>query len=168
MILSRSVKRKLLCVKLIVFDFDGVMTNNKVLLSETGEEYAFISRSDGVGIYLLREAGYKVLFLSSETKPIVAMRANKLHVPVIHGTKEKRNALIEYTAVNGVSLEEILYVGNEWNDVECLKIAGVAVIPNDAHSCVKKLADIKLRSRGGDGVARELADLLNSVTKRGG
>ena len=96
MFITNKLKRKLKKIKLIVFDFDGVMTDNRALLSETGEEFVFISRADGIGVHMLEDMGYKVIFLSSETKPLVARRAEKLRIPVIHGVNKKVMALADY------------------------------------------------------------------------
>lgn len=163
MFITNKLKRKLKKIKLIVFDFDGVMTDNRALLSETGEEFVFISRADGIGVHMLEDMGYKVIFLSSETKPLVARRAEKLRIPVIHGVNKKVMALADYMKECGIANEEVLYVGNEINDFDCLAGAGVAVVPYDAHPCVKKIATVKLRTRGGYGVSRELANIFSRI-----
>lgn len=163
MFLTKGLRSKLSKIRIVVFDFDGVMTDNRALLSETGEEYVFVSRADGVGIHMLEALGCQVIFLSSETKPLVARRAEKLNIPVIHGVKEKVVVLTDYIQKSGISPSELMYVGNEINDLECLKLAGVAVVPRDAHSCVQKVATVRLKTRGGYGVSRELAEILSRV-----
>lgn len=163
MIITGKLKRKLTNIKLIVFDFDGVMTDNRALLSETGEEFVFVSRADGVGIHMLEDMGFEVIFLSSETKPLVARRAEKLRIPVIHGVNKKVVALADYMKESRMTYEEILYVGNEINDFDCLAAVGVAVVPRDANPCVKKVAALKLKTRGGYGVSRELADIFSRI-----
>ena len=84
-------------------------------------------------------------------------------IPVIHGVREKVVVLTDYIQKSGISPSELMYVGNEINDLECLKFAGVAVVPRDAHSCVQKVATVRLKTRGGYGVSRELAEILSRV-----
>lgn len=163
LIITGKLKRKLEKIKLVVFDFDGVMTDNRALLAETGGEMVFISRADGIGIHMLEDMGYKVIFLSSETKPLVVRRAEKLRIPVIYGINKKAIALADYMKECGVNHEEVLYVGNEINDFDCLAAVGVAVVPYDANPCVKKIATFKLKTRGGYGVSRELADIFSRI-----
>lgn len=165
MIITGKLKSKLTKIKLIVFDFDGVMTDNRALLSETGEEFVFVSRADGIGIHMLENMGFKVIFLSSETKPLVARRADKLQIPVINGVNKKIVALADYMKENSVTYEEVLYVGNDINDFDCLSAVGVSVVTHDATSCVKKIATFQLKTRGGYGVSRELADIFSRIRR---
>lgn len=146
--------------QLVVFDFDGVMTDNRVILSETGEESVVVNRADGLGIRLLKHAGFRLLILSMETNPVVARRAQKLEIPVILGEESKANALRQYCMQNGIALNQVIYVGNDINDKEAMKLVGLKVVPADAHVSVKEIADWILDAQGGAGVVRELADRL--------
>jgi YrbI family 3-deoxy-D-manno-octulosonate 8-phosphate phosphatase len=147
-------------IELIVFDFDGVMTDNRVLVDERGKEYVFASRADGQGVVLLRQKNIKMLILSAEKNPVVAQRAKKLSLPVLQSIASKEIALSEYCSENEIPLGKTLYVGNDINDIEAMKLCGASAVPADAHQSAMEIADIVLTTKGGYGVVRELADLI--------
>ncbi len=145
--------------KLIVFDFDGVLTNNKVILNQNGIESVVCDRSDGLGFEMLRHAGIPALILSKEKNRVVSARGKKLKVPVIQGIDDKPKALRAYCIKEKISLKEVLYVGNDLNDVAAMKIVGASACPFDSHPQVKKISTIKLKRKGGEGAARELIEI---------
>lgn len=147
-------------VKLIVFDFDGVMTDNRALVDENGVESVFVSRADGQGVAILKEKGVAMVILSSEANKVVSKRAQKLGLPVIQGVEKKDVVLSDYCVSNGISFDKVMYVGNDVNDVEAMKLCEHVVVPSDAHQSAKACAGIVLETRGGYGVVRELADLI--------
>jgi len=145
-------------VRLVVFDFDGVFTDNRVWVNEHGEEALAFSRSDGLGLRRLDEVGVRYLILSMESNPIVGARAQKLRAKCVQGIADKLAVLREHTAVAGVSLEETAYLGNDVNDAECLRAVGVPVVPADAWPEVVPLARWVLSRAGGSGCVREFCD----------
>lgn len=147
-------------IQLIVFDFDGVMTDNRVLVSESGQEFVVVSRADGWGVTLLREQGFPMLILSTELNSVVAARAAKLKLPVLHGVDDKEVTLRRYCRQHGYDLDNVLYVGNDSNDIAAMRIVGLSVVPADAHQSAKAVADIVLNTNGGYGVVRELAEMI--------
>lgn len=148
-------------IKMVVFDFDGVLTDNRVLIDENGKESVFVSRADGMGINMLKSKGIKCLILSTEKNPIVSTRAKKLEIDVIQGVNDKKDALRNYSQNCGIDLQDILYVGNDINDLEVMKIVGLTAVPSDAYEVVKETANILLKTKGGYGVARELAEYFS-------
>lgn len=144
----------------IVMDFDGVHTNDKVTVSEDGKESVVCTRADGIGIGLLKNAGYRLLILTREDNPVVRKRAAKLDVEVIYGQRDKLSALKEWAASNALESKNIAYVGNDVNDLDCLKWAEFSFVPSDAHPELLMAAKVILAARGGDGVIRELADVI--------
>jgi len=144
----------------IVFDFDGVLTDNRVAVDQDGRESVTCDRSDGMGIAHLRDAGIPLLVLSKERNPVVAARCRKLQVDLVQGCDDKLPALRTWLADRRVGLEQTIYVGNDVNDAECLRAAACAVVPADAHADVTPLARIVLSRDGGRGAVRELADLI--------
>ena len=120
-------------ISAIAFDFDGVFTDDRVLVSQTGEESVFCSRSDGMGIGLLRDAGIKMIIISKEQNPVVAARARKLALEVIHGCDDKLPVLREWMSRIGATVETTAFMGNDINDLECMHFVGVAIAPSDAH-----------------------------------
>jgi|SRR3989339_763614 len=145
---------------LIVFDFDGVMTDGRVLVMADGSEGVMCNRSDGLGIDFLRDANIPMLILSTETNPVVAARARKLQLPVIHGVKDKAALLAQHLSDHGISPANVAFVGNDNNDLGCLKLAGLSVVVADAYPDVIEVADIILKNKGGHGAVREFCDLI--------
>lgn len=147
-------------IGLIVFDFDGVMTDNRVILNQYGEEAVVVNRADGLGVALLRQRNIPMLILSGEENPVVTARAGKLEIPVLQGVREKAPALKRYLEERGIDPGRVVYVGNDVNDLEAMLLVGFKVAPADAHRKVREIADLVLEAGGGEGVVRELADLL--------
>ena len=147
-------------VKALVTDFDGVHTDDKVTLTENGQESVRCSRRDGLGIEMLRNLSIPTLILSKETNSVVAARAAKLKSECIHQTDDKVAALEKWLPSNQLTWEEIFYIGNDLNDLECMKLAGCSACPIDAVEEVKREADLIVHCRGGNGVVREICDLL--------
>lgn len=145
-------------IKLAVFDFDGVFTDNRVWVNERGEEMLAFTRSDGLGLRRLDDVGVRYLILSMEQNPIVGARAQKLRADCMQGVEDKLSVLRERTQQLGVTLEETAYVGNDINDADCLRAAGVPVVPADAWPEVKPLARWVLSRPGGAGCVREFCD----------
>ena len=152
---------------LIVFDFDGVFTDNKVIVSEQGMESVICCRSDGMGLSKLRGIGMDMMILSTEKVPIAQVRAKKLKIDCIHDCEDKLRQLNEIILAKGISLENVAFVGNDINDLECLKVVGFPVCVNDAYPEVKEVCSIVLTKNGGEGAVREFCDLIFDDKKNG-
>jgi YrbI family 3-deoxy-D-manno-octulosonate 8-phosphate phosphatase len=150
-------------IKLIVYDFDGVMTNNRVILNETGVESVAANRSDGLAVGMIAELGIKQMILSTETNPVVKARAAKLKIEVIAACKDKKKALKDYCSQNGYDLKHVIFIGNDVNDTGALETAGLPICPADAHQDAAALAKVVMRADGGAGVVRELYDYLKPL-----
>ncbi|MDA8382273.1 MAG: acylneuraminate cytidylyltransferase [Betaproteobacteria bacterium] len=148
---------------LIVYDFDGVMTDNRVLVLQDGSEGVQANRADGWGIGQLRAAGLRQIILSTETNPVVAARARKLGLEVLQGSGDKARDLQAFCGANGIRMERVLYVGNDVNDLEAMQWVGFPAAPADAHPAVLALARHVTRARGGEGVVKELSEALLGV-----
>jgi YrbI family 3-deoxy-D-manno-octulosonate 8-phosphate phosphatase len=151
-------------IKLIVYDFDGVMTDNRVIVHEDGMESVIVNRADGLGVNLIKEIGIPQMILSTETNSVVGARARKLGIPVIQGVDDKEKVLIAYCKENNINPNDILYVGNDINDKEVMAIVGYPITPVDAHHNIKSLAKLVLDTKGGHGVVRELADKIEGIS----
>jgi 3-deoxy-D-manno-octulosonate 8-phosphate phosphatase KdsC-like HAD superfamily phosphatase len=125
-------------VRLAVFDFDGVFTDNRVWVNERGEESVRCSRSDGLGLRRLDEVDVSYLIVSTEANAVVRTRAARA----------------------GATLEEVAYVGNDVNDAACLGAVGLPVVPADAWPEVVPLARWVLTRAGGEGCVREFCDAV--------
>ena len=147
-------------IKLIVYDFDGVMTDNKVYLDQHGIEMVQVNRADGLGVAELKKLKIKQIIISTEKNPIVSTRAIKLGIPCLQGVDNKMDLLANYCKKNNIDLQNVAYVGNDINDKEAMEIAGTTFCPIDAHESIKVISNYVMKTKGGDGVVRELMDLL--------
>ncbi|MFE2509204.1 acylneuraminate cytidylyltransferase [Streptomyces naganishii] len=143
----------------VVLDFDGTQTDDRVLIDADGREFVSVHRGDGLGIAALRDSGLglKMLILSTEQNPVVAARARKLRLPVLHGVDRKDLALKQWCEEQGIAPERVLYVGNDVNDLPCLALVGWPVAVASAHDVVRGAARAVTTLPGGDGAIREIA-----------
>ena len=146
--------------KLVVFDFDGVMTDDCVIVDQNGIESVRCSRADGAGIRMMNEKKIPMVVLSSERNPVVIQRCKKLGLECIHGVLKKGDTLVNYLKENQIDPDDVVYMGNDLNDLPCFPIVGCAVVPADAHARVRNEADLVLAHEGGNGAVRELCDIL--------
>ncbi len=144
----------------LVFDFDGVLTDNRVITLQDGTEAVIADRSDGLGIERLRDAGVRMLVLSKERNPVVAARCAKLRLDCLQGVDEKGPALVRWIDDQGMDARHVVFVGNDVNDLDCLRLAGCGVVVGDAHPDAVSIADVVLTRSGGRGAVRELSDLV--------
>ncbi|WP_101788997.1 N-acetylneuraminate synthase family protein [Nonomuraea indica] len=145
-------------VDAVITDFDGVHTDDRAYVDSEGREMVLVSRSDGMGVALLRKAGVKVLVMSTERNPVVAARARKLGVPVLQGLADKRTVLRDWLRIEGLDPARVAYVGNDVNDLGPMAEVGWPVAVPDAHPRVRAAARAVLTRPGGDGAVRELCD----------
>ena len=139
------------------------MTNNKVFIDQNGNEMVEVNRSDGLGIAEIKKLGIKQMILSTETNPVVSSRAEKLGIKCMQGIENKKEALTEYCMKHNIQLMDVAFVGNDINDKEVMEIAGVTFCPSDAHKSIITISDHILNTKGGDGVIRELLDLITKI-----
>ncbi|WP_330338182.1 N-acylneuraminate cytidylyltransferase [Streptomyces sp. NBC_00557] len=144
----------------VVLDFDGTQTDDRVLIDSEGREFVSVHRGDGLGIAALRRSGLKMLVLSTEQNPVVAARARKLQLPVLHGIDRKDLALKQWCEEQGIAPERVLYVGNDVNDLPCFALVGWPVAVASAHDVVRGAARAVTTVPGGDGAIREIASWI--------
>ena len=166
--MDHSSEKKNICPKdvdLIVYDFDGVMTDNRALIMQDGTEAVMVNRSDGLAVSKIRSMQIPQLILSTETNPVVNARAAKLKLQVISSCDNKKDALLSFCWGNGYDLKKVIYVGTDINDAEAMRSIGFPVAPADAHPDILKIAKYVTKAKGGYGVVRELLDILNGLRK---
>ena len=149
-------------VDAVVTDFDGVHTDDTVHVDQNGVESVTVSRSDGMGVGMLRAAGIPFLILSTEANPVVAARARKLGVDVRQAAVDKAAVLREWAREQGIPLSRIAYLGNDVNDLGCLELVGWPIAVPDAHPLVLSTARVVLDRSGGAGAVRDLAERVLS------
>ena len=149
-------------IKMIITDFDGVISDGRVWTDENGKETVAASRSDSMRVRQLHERGIEVMILSSEVNNVVKARAEKMGIEAIHGLSlnGKGEALKIFLAEKNLDPAQIIYLGNDFNDLPCFEIAGWAVAVADAYPEVIRTADFVLSKSGGYGALRELCDLV--------
>ncbi|UCM89986.1 N-acylneuraminate cytidylyltransferase [Streptomyces marincola] len=144
----------------VVLDFDGTQTDDRVLVDSEGRELVAVHRGDGLGIAALRRAGLPLLILSTEENPVVAARARKLRIPVLHGIDRKDLALKQWCEEQGIAPERVLYAGNDVNDLPCFDLVGWPVAVASAHDVVRGAARAVTSAPGGAGAIREIASWI--------
>ena len=146
---------------MLVLDFDGVFTDNKVYLTEDGIESVRCDRGDGMGISLLKKnTDVNIVVISTEKNKVVLTRCKKLGIPCFHGIDHKLGQLNWVLKEYNSSLDKVLFLGNDINDLECIKAARIGAAVADSHYSVIPHADLMLKSNGGNGAVREICDLL--------
>jgi YrbI family 3-deoxy-D-manno-octulosonate 8-phosphate phosphatase len=161
--LPGGLSTRLATVQALVTDFDGVHTPNTAMLAENGHELVQVNRSDGLGVDLLRSAGVPMLILSKERNRVVTARAGKLRVECLQAIDDKLKTLHRWADQRSIPMKQIAYIGNDTNDIECLRGVGFGAVPADSHPAAMAAANWVLGRRGGDGAVRELADLIIQV-----
>ncbi len=153
-------------VKFVVFDFDGVFTNNSVYVSENGEETVQCNRSDGIGLARLKEVNVKFHIISTESNKVVSKRAKKINSPVTQNVKDKASVLKQICKKEGFSLHQTMFVGNDINDLPALKIVGYPVGVNDSYPELDSCLTFRTKKNGGMGAVREICDLIYFSKKK--
>ena len=152
-------------IKLVIFDFDGVFTDNTVIVNEKGEEAVVCNRSDGIGIMRLKKADIDSMVLSMEKNKVVLKRCEKLGINCVNGCMDKISQLRNEIKKRGITLGEVAYVGNDINDIECLKAVGMPIVVADAQKDVLPLGKYKTKLCGGKGAVREICDMIYLAKK---
>jgi N-acylneuraminate cytidylyltransferase len=149
-------------IEAIAFDFDGVFTDNRVLVLEDGTEGVLCDRSDGLGLAMLRKWNLPIKVFSTEKNPVVMRRCSKLQISCVYDVKDKLNELKKWLSEVDAAPENVIFIGNDVNDLPCMAYVGCPVAVSDAYQDVKNVSRFVLRSPGGHGALREFIDLLRA------
>jgi len=152
--------------KAIFFDFDGVFTDNRVVVSESGHESVICNRADGLGIRCLKTLPTKLFVVTTESNPVVERRCCKLELKVIVAGYDKVTVVRNLMLVHQWAPEDVWFVGNDLNDIDVMKYVGTSLAPSDADHSVKAFVSHVLNCRGGEGVAKEIARVFFPETLR--
>lgn len=153
-------KELLASVRLIVFDFDGVFTDNTVYVTQDGVESVRCWRSDGLGLSRLQSVGVQAFIISTEANPVVTARAKKLKMPCKQGIEDKAATILETCRELGIASEQTMFVGNDINDIPAFRSIGVPVAVADAYPEVYPHVIYRTKKPGGFGAVREMCDLI--------
>ncbi len=156
-----EIKEKLSKIKALVIDIDGTMTDGSMYYDMRGEVFKRFNVKDGMGITLLKKAGFLTAFLTSESTPINDKRAEKLKIDiVIQASRNKTEDLGLIAKRLGIELNEIAYIGDDVNDLHAMKLAGFSAAPSDSYHLIKKNVDYICENMGGHGAVRELCEMI--------
>ncbi|MBI1391058.1 MAG: HAD hydrolase family protein [bacterium] len=150
-------------VRLMIFDFDGVFTDNGVYVFEDGREAVRCNRSDGLGIGRLQKLGVDAMVLSTERNPVVSARCAKLKLTCMQDCPDKGAALAEILTQKKLTPDQAAFMGNDVNDLPCLTAVGLPIIVRDAHPGVIEYARYQTQANGGHGAVREVCDLFEKA-----
>lgn len=151
--------------KLILTDIDGVWTDGGMYYDQTGNEWKKFHTYDSAGVLFCHQQNIPVGIITGEETEIVARRARKLKVDYLfQGVKEKLEVVTQLAEKLGIDFSEIAYIGDDLNDVEVLKKVGISGAPSSAPEYIKKLTNVKLEKKGGEGVFREFVEQILNVT----
>ena len=145
-------------IDLFLFDFDGVLTDNSVYISEEGVESVRCNRSDGIGFEALNKLKKKSYIISTETNPVVSVRAKKINIKSMQGVKNKTEAMKIIINREKIDQKKVLFIGNDINDYKVMKNCGYSVCPSDSHPKIKSIATFILNKKGGEGIVIELLE----------
>src|SRR3989344_2794761 len=151
-------------IKAIVLDVDGVLTDGKMIYSDSGESKVFYVR-DGKGINLAQVAGLRIAIMTSENSLIIKRRAEKLKIEDAYlGIMNKLRSIKEFCSKYKLNLEEVAFVGDDINDIPALEVVGLPIAVNDAveevKNEVKKRVGIISKNNGGNGAVREIIEKI--------
>jgi len=159
--LSPSIASRASRIALVVADVDGVLTDGGVYYGAEGEVMKRFNIRDGMGVERLRAAGVPTAIITGEASPSVDRRAAKLSIDILYlSCKDKAAALREIIEKQGVSANQVAYIGDDVNDLEAMKLAGLAACPADAVREVREIAHYICAAPGGHGAFRELAEQI--------
>lgn len=160
---SQSSKPDLAAIKLLVLDFDGVMTDNRAIVDQDGKEAVVVNRSDGWGIARLKETGLEVVVLSTEINPVVEARCRKLKLDFVQGCEDKLSALKKMAQRRSLTPTQIAYLGNDVNDLACMRWVGIPIAVEDSVPEVRFIAKLITQKSGGYGAVREVAEWILKI-----
>lgn len=159
--MNKTIAAKLKKIKLLAIDVDGVLTDAGAYYSENGIELKKFSVRDGMGMVLLRKAGFKVAIVTTEKTKIAEMRARRIQVDDLYqGVAKKVEAIEDLLKKYSLRWDEVAFIGDDINDVPVLQRVGFAAAPADATALNKKYAHYISTKNGGHGCVREICDML--------
>ena len=158
---SKIKKSKL--PKIIITDFDGCLTDDRVWLNQDGEEFIAANRKDGLAVKRLKNLGIEVLIASTETNKVVLARGNKMRVEVLQGLADKAEAIEQYLKQKKLAWNDVWYIVNDVNDLGAIERANLSLSPADAVKKIRRTVDIVLQTNGGRGILSEIATELEKT-----
>ena len=158
---SNNILAKAKQIKLFICDIDGVFSDGRIYLGNSGEELKAFHTKDGYGIKALGSSGVDVAVITGRQSNIVQNRMTALNVKyIVQGEENKLPALKNILEKLNLTPDQVAYIGDDMPDYECMDYVGLSIAVNDAHPQILQLADYTTFTRGGFGAVREVCDLI--------
>ena len=155
----REHYEKLKNAKLLIFDFDGVMSDGGIYINNQGDSFRKLDVKDGLGIKLLQSEGIKIAIISGSSSQTIDIRAKSLEINIIRtGIANKLMELKNIQKTLKIKKDETIYLGDDINDLCVKNDVSLFAVPSDAHDACKEKANFISQKLGGKGFIREMAD----------
>ena len=162
--MNQKMRKKIKKIKLIATDVDGVLTDGGMYYSSKGDVLKKFHARDGMAVSILKKNTIPTVIITKERNQIVKKWSSKMNIDkLFDGVKNKEKVVSKLCKSYGLSENNIAYIGDDVNDLEILKKTGFAATPKDGNMEVKKIVDYICKNRGGEGVLREICDLIISI-----
>lgn len=155
-------------IKLLVMDVDGTLTDGKIYMSSNGELMKAFNIKDGYAIARLRDYGIEPVIITGRNSEIVSQRCAELNITELHqGIENKSYKLRDVCKKYSIDLSQVAYIGDDLNDLPCMKICGYSACPSDAMKQVKDSVSYVCQANGGDGAVREFIEhIISNLEKK--
>ena len=162
--MDKKILKKLKKIRLIISDVDGVLTDGGMYYSSKGDVLKKFHARDGMAVSILKKNTIPTVIITKERNQIVKKWSSKMNIDkLFDGVKNKEEIVSKLCKSYGLSENNIAYIGDDVNDLEILKKTGFTATPKDGNLEVKKIVDYICKNRGGEGVLREICDLIISI-----
>ena len=169
------LREKLKKIRLLILDVDGVLTDGYLLYDCSGNQIKRFCVKDGLGIRFIQKAGINICIVSGGKEDAIKNRAKDLNINNVYFQVKNKKAKVESLRDEfDLNKEEILYIGDDLNDLTVRRTVGLLIATNNASENLKRYCDAILRHNGGQGAVREIAErllkgtkLLNNIQKDG-
>lgn len=162
--INPEIQRKILPIRFLILDVDGVMSDGKIIYGSNGEELKFFDAKDGAGLKYWRRAGHEAGIITGRASPMVMRRAEELDIArVVMGSKAKLPAFEQLLAEAGLFPHEVAVMGDDLMEMPLLARAGLGIAVADAVDEVREAADMVTERKGGHGAIREAIELILKI-----
>ena len=156
-----ELRERLAAIELLVFDVDGVLTPGEIIYTDEGAEAKAFDVKDGLGVRVASTAGLKVAVMTGRASRVVERRARDLRIPaVLQRVGDTGAARRKLVVERGLPLERVAFMGDDLNDREALRLAGVSIAPADAVLEIREQVDLVTEALGGRGAVREAVEAV--------
>ena len=162
--MKKIIIQKCKKIKIVLTDVDGVLTDGGMYYTSEGDYMKKFHTRDGMGVSILKKNNISTIIITKESTEIVRHWAKNMNIKkIFDGIQKKEHILDDIIKLFNVKKDEIAYIGDDVNDLELMKKVGFSATPNDGIILAKEIADYTCHCKGGEGVLREIADLILTI-----